>query len=104
MTAATGGGASGTPTRRTKGARIAAGTTAGAASLVLTLLLTATPERLGLSTVPELFERVRAEDRASDAFIFAWALITIPVAGLLHTPLALARRARIGAGWALIAS
>ncbi|MFF5522742.1 hypothetical protein [Streptomyces coeruleorubidus] len=104
MTAATGGGASGTPTRRGKTARISAGTTAGAASLVLALLLTAAPERLGLSIVPELFERVRAEDRASDAFIFAWALIAIPVAGILHTPLALARRARIGAGWALIAS
>ncbi|MDG9708067.1 hypothetical protein [Streptomyces sp. DH10] len=30
-------------------------------------------------------------------------MIAIPVAGLLHTPLALARRAKIGTGWALIA-
>jgi hypothetical protein len=103
MTAATGGTASETPTRRAKASRIAAGVTAGAASLVLALLLTAAPERLGLSTVPELFDRVRAEDRGSEAFIFVWALIAIPVAGLLQTPLALARRARTGAGWALIA-
>ncbi|MET9526855.1 hypothetical protein [Streptomyces coeruleorubidus] len=104
MTAATGGRASGTPTRRGKASRIAVGITAGAASLVLALLLTSSPGRFGLSTSPELFERVRAEDRGSDAFIFVWALIAIPVAGILQTPLALARRARIGAGWALIAS
>ncbi|MFC9504929.1 hypothetical protein [Streptomyces sp. NPDC057002] len=78
------------------------GITAGAVSLALTLLLTTAPERFGLSPSPELFERLRDEDRASDAFIFAWALIAIPVAGLLQTPLALARRARIGPGWALI--
>ncbi len=103
MTAGTGSSASETPTHRAKVLRIAAGITAGAASLALTLLLTTAPERVGLSSSPELFESVRAEDRASDAFIFAWALIAIPVAGLLQTPLALARRARIGPGWALIA-
>ncbi|MGW0865412.1 hypothetical protein [Streptomyces sp. NPDC002611] len=103
MTAGTGSAASETPTRRTRIPRIATGITAGAASLALTLLLTTAPERLGLSTSPALMDRVRSEDRASDAFIFAWALISIPLAGLLQTPLALARRARIGAGWALIA-
>ncbi|GGW92155.1 hypothetical protein [Streptomyces lomondensis] len=102
-TTVTGGSARETPPRRAKAARIAAGTTAGVASLVLALLLTTTPERFGLSPSPQLFERVRAEDRASDAFIFVWALIALPVAGVLHTPPALARRARIGAGWALIA-
>ncbi|MFF5368941.1 hypothetical protein [Streptomyces sp. NPDC013187] len=64
----------------------------GGASLVLALLLT--------SSSPELFERTRAED---EAFIFVWALIALPVAGLLHTPHALVRRARISAGWTLIA-
>ncbi|MEU0245987.1 hypothetical protein ABZ192_16910 [Streptomyces sp. NPDC006235] len=100
---ATGGTASGTPARRDKAARIATGVTAGVAALVTTLLLTSSPDRFGLPPSPDLFERVRATDRASEAFIFMWALIAIPVAGLLHTPLALARRARIGAGWALIA-
>ncbi|MFB7929340.1 hypothetical protein ACFC4C_09545 [Streptomyces sp. NPDC056039] len=103
MTAGTGSAASETPNRRTRIPRIATGITAGAASLALTLLLTTAPERFGLSTSPALMDRVRSEDHASDAFIFAWALIAIPVAGLLQTPLALARRARIGAGWALIA-
>ncbi|AMW12205.1 hypothetical protein A4E84_23540 [Streptomyces qaidamensis] len=52
---------------------------------------------------PELFERFRAEDRTSEAFIYVWALIALPAAGLLHTPQALVRRARIKAGWTLIA-
>lgn len=104
MTAAAGGGTAGkASTKRAKVARITTGITAGVASLALALLLTSSPERFGFSTSPEPFERVRAEDPASEAFIFAWALIALPVAGLLHTPLALARRARIGAGWALIA-
>ncbi|GAA2607857.1 hypothetical protein GCM10010304_68390 [Streptomyces roseoviolaceus] len=106
MTAATGGTASKAPTPRAgtlRIARIAAGTTAGVASLALTLLLTTAPERLGLSPTPALFEKVQAEDRGSEAFVFAWALIALPVAGLLQTPLALARRARVGVGWALIA-
>jgi hypothetical protein len=103
MTAATGGTASETPTPRAKAVRIAAGVTAGVAALVMAVLLTSSPERLGLQPSPELFERVRAEGRASEAFLIVWALIALPLAGLLHTPLALARRARIGAGWALIA-
>ncbi|MFD6168144.1 hypothetical protein [Streptomyces coeruleorubidus] len=74
---------------------ITTGVTAGVVSLALALLLT---------SFQEVSERFRAEDHASDAFIFAWALVALPVAGVLHTPLALARRARIGAGWALIAS
>ncbi|MEU5571379.1 hypothetical protein [Streptomyces coeruleorubidus] len=78
--------------------RITTGVTAGVVSLALALLLTSSPE------VSERFRAFRAEDHASDAFIFAWALVALPVAGVLHTPLALARRARIGAGWALIAS
>jgi hypothetical protein len=104
MTAATGGGTAGkTSTQRAKVACTATGITAGVASLALTLLLTTAPERLGLSASPAPIERVRSEDRASEAFIFVWALIALPVAGLFHTPLALARRARVGAGWALIA-
>ncbi|MFI8896178.1 hypothetical protein [Streptomyces paradoxus] len=71
------------------------GVAAGGASLVLALLLT--------SSSPELFERTGAEDRTSEAFIFVWALIALPTAGLLHTPLALVRRQRISAGWTLIA-
>ncbi|MFD5229933.1 hypothetical protein ACFWJ5_15635 [Streptomyces qaidamensis] len=82
------------PTRRAKATRIVAGGAAGGASLVLALLLTSSPE---------LFGRARAEDPTSEAFIFVWALIALPVAGLLHTPQALVRRARISAGWALIA-
>ncbi|MFI6371584.1 hypothetical protein [Streptomyces sp. NPDC050546] len=81
-------------TQRAKIARITAGTTAAVASLLLVLLLPAPPK---------LLDAIRAENRASDAFIFAWALIALPMAGLFHTPLALARRARIGTGWALIA-
>ncbi|WDV53710.1 hypothetical protein PV963_26805 [Streptomyces coeruleorubidus] len=104
MAAGTSTTTSETSTPRAKAARIAAGVTAAVAALVMALLLTSSPERFGLPPSPELFERVRAEDRASEAFIFVWALIAIPVAGLLHTPLALARRARIGAGWALIAA
>ncbi|MEU0384482.1 hypothetical protein [Streptomyces chartreusis] len=104
MTAPTSGGTvDETSTKRAKVVRITTGVTAGAVSLALALLLTSSPERFGLSPSPGLFERLRAEDRASDAFIFAWALVALPVAGLLHTPLALARRTRIGAGWALIA-
>ncbi|MEU2538264.1 hypothetical protein [Streptomyces iakyrus] len=83
------------PTPRAKAAHIVAGVAAGGASVVLALLLT--------SSSPELFGVTRAEDPASEAFIFVWALIALPVAGLLHTPQALVRRARIGTGWALIA-
>ncbi|WOT35040.1 hypothetical protein [Streptomyces coeruleorubidus] len=96
MTAPTGGGTVGsTSAGRAKVVRITTGVTAGVVSLALALLLT---------SFPEVSERFRAEDPASDAFIFAWALVALPFAGVLHTPLALARRARIGAGWALIAS
>ncbi|MFF9027350.1 hypothetical protein [Streptomyces iakyrus] len=83
------------PTRRAKATRVVAGVATAGASLVLALLLT--------SWSPELFGRARAEDPASEAFIFVWALIALPVAGLLHTPQALVRRARISAGWTLIA-
>ena len=88
MTAPTGGGTVGRPsTRRAKVVRITTGVMAGVVSLALALLLT---------SFPEVSERFRAEDHASDAFIFAWTLVALPVAGVLHTPLALARRARIG--------
>ncbi len=83
------------PTRRAKATRVVAGVAAAGASLVLALLLT--------SWSPELFGRARAEDPASEAFIFVWALIALPVVSLLHTPQALVRRARISAGWTLIA-
>ncbi|MEU9224957.1 hypothetical protein AB0D40_11385 [Streptomyces massasporeus] len=82
-------------TGRARAARIAAGVVAGGGSLILALLLT--------SSSPEVFDWARAEDRTSEAFIFTWALIALPAAGLLHTPQALVRRARINAGWALIA-
>jgi hypothetical protein len=94
-TARAGGAADGKPTRRAKATRVVAGVAAGGASLVLALLLT--------STSPELLEWARAEDRTPEAFLFVWALIALPVAGLLHTPQALVRRARIKAGWTLIA-
>ncbi|MEU3932760.1 hypothetical protein AB0E85_12095 [Streptomyces sp. NPDC029044] len=94
-TAGAGEAANEQPTRRTGAARIVAGVAAGGASLVLALLLT--------SSSPEPFGRTPAEDPASEAFIFVWALIALPVAGLLHTPLALVRRQRIGMGWTLIA-
>ncbi|MER7773500.1 hypothetical protein ABTZ21_00635 [Streptomyces sp. NPDC096191] len=73
---------------------------AGVGALLLTVLLTATPEAVGL------FEWARAEagerGRAGEALIFAWALIALPVAGLLQTPVARLRGAHIGAGWALL--
>lgn len=94
-TARAGGAADGKPTRWAKAARIMAGVAAGGASLVLALLLT--------SSSPELFEWARAEDRTSEGFIFVWALIALPAAGLLHTPQALVRRQRVSAGWTLIA-
>ncbi|MGW4545367.1 hypothetical protein ACWEN4_03195 [Streptomyces violaceorubidus] len=79
--------------------RVAAGITAGVIALTLTALLTVSR--------PELFEWARAKaeerDRTGEAFIFAWALIALPVAGLLQTPVARRRGARIGAGWALLA-
>ena len=81
--------------------RIAAGVTAGVGSLVLVVLLTVTPEAVGLYE----WARTKAEERgrAGEALIFAWALIALPVAGLLQTPVARMRGARIGIGWALLA-
>ncbi|WP_432099501.1 hypothetical protein [Streptomyces sp. WAC 04229] len=81
--------------------RIAAGVTAGAGALVLTVLLALTPEAVGLFE----WARTKAEerDRAGEALLFTWALIALPVAGLLQTPVARLRGARIGAGWALLA-
>ncbi|MFF8671438.1 hypothetical protein [Streptomyces sp. NPDC015242] len=91
------------PMRRAKAARVTTGIAAVVVALVLALALTSSPERFGLSASPEVFENVHAEGRSSEAFIFVWALIALPVAGLLHTPSALARRARVGTGWALVA-
>ncbi|WP_031105217.1 hypothetical protein [Streptomyces sp. NRRL S-146] len=82
-------------TGRARAARIAAGVAAGGGSLALALLLT--------SSSPEVLDWSGAEDRTSEAFIFIWALIALPAAGLLHTPQARVRRARISAGWVLIA-
>ncbi|MGW3859878.1 hypothetical protein ACWEDZ_00110 [Streptomyces sp. NPDC005047] len=81
--------------------RIAAGVTAGVGALVLTVLLTLTPEAVGLFE----WSRAKAEERgrAGEALVFAWALIALPVAGLLQTPVARMRGARLGAGWALLA-
>ncbi|GAA4995415.1 MULTISPECIES: hypothetical protein [Streptomyces] len=79
--------------------RGAAGVTAGVIALALTVLVAVSR--------PELYEwaRTKAEerDRTGEAVIFAWALIVLPVAGLLQTPVARRRGARIGAGWALLA-
>ncbi|MEU4147715.1 hypothetical protein [Streptomyces parvulus] len=81
--------------------RVAAGVIAGVVSLVLTVLLAMAPEAVGM------FEWARAKagerDRGGVALIFTWALIALPVAGLLQTPVARLRGARIGAGWALLA-
>ncbi len=79
--------------------RAVTGVVAGLISLTLTVLLAVSR--------PELLEwaRAKAEDRGrtDEAFIFVWALIALPLAGLLQTPVARRRGARIGAGWALIA-
>jgi hypothetical protein len=91
------------PTRRARAARVTTGIAAAVVALVLALALTSSPERFGLSTTPEIFLSIRAEGRSSEAFVFVWALIALPVAGLLHTPSALVRRARIGTGWTLVA-
>ncbi|MGW0596213.1 hypothetical protein ACWD11_03610 [Streptomyces sp. NPDC002776] len=92
------------PSSHSRAPRIAAGVAAGVLSLALTVWLTIAPETFGLSASPGLFDRVRAEGRGGEAFIFAWALIAVPTAGLLQTPLALRRGARIGAGWAMLAA
>ncbi|WP_427764041.1 hypothetical protein [Streptomyces sp. DSM 41931] len=88
--------------KRVKALRITAGTVAGVASLALALALTLTPGSLGLPSSPALYEKVRAEDRAGEGVIVAWALLAIPVGGLLQTPVARLRGGRIGAGWALL--
>ncbi|MBQ0883966.1 hypothetical protein KBZ94_03320 [Streptomyces sp. RM72] len=79
--------------------RVTAGVTAGVLALALAVLVAVSR--------PELIEWARAKaeerDRTGEAFLFAWALIVLPVAGLLQTPVARGRGARIGAGWALLA-
>jgi hypothetical protein len=81
--------------------RITVGT-AAVLSLALAVTLALAPERFGLSSSPALYERVRAEGRGGEGVAVLWALIAVPVGGLLQTPVALLRGARIGAGWALI--
>ncbi|MFI0506392.1 hypothetical protein ACH3WN_26645 [Streptomyces albogriseolus] len=87
---------------RVKALRITAGTVAGVASLALALALTLTPGSLGLPSSPALYEEVRAEDRGGEGVIVAWALLAVPVGGLLQTPVARLRGGRIAAGWALL--
>lgn len=89
---------------RVNALRIAAGATAIAGALALTIALVATPERFGLSSSPALFERARTTGRGMEAFIVAWFLVAMPLAGLLQAPVAWLRRARIGAGWVLLAA
>ncbi|GAA3496077.1 hypothetical protein GCM10019016_031780 [Streptomyces prasinosporus] len=89
--------------KRVKALRITAGTAAGVASLALALALTLAPESFGLPSSPALYEEVRAEDRGLEGVVVAWALLAVPVGGLLQTPVARWRGARIGAGWALLA-
>ncbi|MFH8526931.1 hypothetical protein ACH4GE_00750 [Streptomyces tendae] len=79
--------------------RVAAGVTGSTIALALTVLLTVSR--------PELFEwalaKAEERNRTGEALIFAWALIAMPVSGLLQTPVARKRGARIGAGWVLLA-
>ena len=79
--------------------RVATGVTAGLISLTLTVLLAVSR--------PELSEwawtKAEERGRTGEASIFAWALIALPLAGLLQTPVARRRGARIGVGWALLA-
>ncbi|MEJ1196821.1 MULTISPECIES: hypothetical protein [unclassified Streptomyces] len=89
---------------RVNALRITAGATAIAGALALTIALVATPERFGLPSSPAFFERVRATGRGMEAFIVAWFLVAMPLAGLLQAPVAWLRRARIGAGWVLLAA
>ncbi|MEV5998112.1 hypothetical protein AB0M25_01945 [Streptomyces griseomycini] len=83
--------------------RITAGTAAGVVSLALALALTLTPESFGLPSSPALYEKVRAEGRGLEGIVVLWALLAVPVGGLLQTPVARLRGARIAAGWALLA-
>ncbi|MFC8031387.1 hypothetical protein ACFT1B_08890 [Streptomyces griseoincarnatus] len=89
--------------KRVKALRMTAGTVAGVASLALALALTLTPVSLGLPSSPALYEKVRAEDRGGEGVIVAWALLAVPIGGLLQTPVARLRGARITAGWTLLA-
>ncbi|MGP3951653.1 hypothetical protein [Streptomyces sp. 7N604] len=84
--------------------RRAAGAVAGVAGLVLVTLVATVPEGFGLGSSPALFEAISDQDRALEAIIVGWYLLTVPIAGLLQTPVARYRRARIGTGWALIAA
>ncbi|MFC8063601.1 hypothetical protein [Streptomyces sp. NPDC057293] len=81
--------------------RIAAGVTAGVGALVLAVLSRVTPEAVGL--FEWAWAKAEERGRAGEALIFVWALIALPVAGLLQTPVARLRGARVGAGWALLA-
>ncbi|MFI5565833.1 hypothetical protein ACIA6T_00335 [Streptomyces sp. NPDC051740] len=90
--------------KRVRALRITTGTAAGIVSLTLALVLTLAPESLGLPSSPALYEKVRAQDRATEGVLVAWALLAVPVGGLLQTPVARLRGARIAAGWALLAS
>ncbi|MFD7765382.1 hypothetical protein [Streptomyces sp. NPDC059787] len=89
--------------KRVKVLRITAGTAAGVVSLTLALTLTLAPASLGLPSSPALYEKVRAQDRAAEGVLVAWALLAVPVGGLLQTPVARLRGARIAAGWVLLA-
>ncbi|MFE2436138.1 hypothetical protein [Streptomyces sp. NPDC059409] len=79
--------------------RLVTGVTAGLISLTLTVLLAVYR--------PELSEwawtKAEERGRTGEASLFAWALIALPLAGLLQTPVARRRGARIGAGWTLLA-
>ncbi|MEV8594989.1 hypothetical protein [Streptomyces sp. NPDC052012] len=86
-----------------KALRITAGTAAGVVSLALTLALALTPESFGLPASPALYEKVRAEGRGAEGVLALWAVLAVPIGGLLQTPVALLRGARIRAGWVLLA-
>ncbi|MEV6313635.1 hypothetical protein [Streptomyces sp. NPDC051776] len=82
--------------------RRVAATVAAVVGLVLTILAANSPESFGLGASPALFEAVSDRGRALEGIIIGWYLITVPLAGLLQTAVALYRRARIGTGWTLL--
>lgn len=85
-----------------KALRITAGAAAGVTSLALAVALALTPESFGLPAAPALYKEVQAEGRGFEGILAAWALLAVPIGGLLQTPVAWLRGARIAAGWALL--
>ncbi|MGI5466167.1 hypothetical protein [Streptomyces sp. CA-132043] len=85
-----------------RGLRIAAGILAGTGALGLAIAAFIAADDSRTGALP-LFTRLVGEQRAVESFIPAWYLIAVPLAGLLHSPVAILRRARLAPGWALLA-